>query len=299
MNVVDWLRDLGLEQYAPAFHANDIDGEVLSRLTAEDLRELGVSSIGHRRRLLDAIATLDADRPPAAAKIPALMEAPAASRAIEAERRQLTAMFCDLVDSTALATRLDPEDLREIIGAYHGAVAATVARFDGYVAKYMGDGVLAYFGYPHAHEDDAERAVRADLAVIEAVRGLDLPQDLEVRLGVASGLVRRWRPDRRGGRPGARGRRGNTEPRRPATGPGATEQLGRRRCVTRRLVGGLFEVEDLGLLSIAGFGEAQRTRASSAKAARSAGSRRCAQPRRALVGRGRGARPAAATLGSS
>ena len=142
MDVAEWLRGLGLQQYVPAFRANDIDEEVLRRLTGEGLRELGVNSIGHRRRLLDAIAALGA------AEAPTPVPAPAS----EAERRQLTVMFCDLVGSTPLSTRFDPEDLREIVGAYHRCVADTVGRFAGFVAKYMGDGVLIYFGYPEAHE---------------------------------------------------------------------------------------------------------------------------------------------------
>ena len=185
MDVAEWLRGVGLEQYAPAFRDNDIDWEVLRRLTAEDLRELGVASVGHRRRLLDAIAALRdvpaAEGAPAAA---AFSDAPA-----EAERRQLTVMFCDLIGSTALSVRFDPEDLREMIGAYHRCVTDTVARFAGFVAKYMGDGVLIYFGYPEAHEDDGERAVRAALAVIDAVGRLAAPERLSVRLGIASGLV--------------------------------------------------------------------------------------------------------------
>ena len=163
MDAAEWLRGLGLEQYVSVFRANDIDGEVLRRLTAEDLRELGVTSIGHRRRLLDAIAALNDGR--------SVAPAVAAPIAQEAERRQLTVMFCDLVGSTPLATRFDPEDLREIVGGYHRCVADTVGRFAGFVAKYMGDGVLVYFGYPEAHEDDAERAVRAGLAVIDASAG--------------------------------------------------------------------------------------------------------------------------------
>jgi class 3 adenylate cyclase len=162
MDVAEWLRGLGLEQYAPAFRDNDIDGEVLRRLTSEDLRELGVASIGHRRRLLDAIAAFRPTEPPPA-------PAPISAVAGEAERRQLSVMFCDLVGSTPLSTRFDPEDLREVIGAYHRCVGDTVARFAGFVAKYFGDGVLIYFGYPEAHEDDAERAVRAGMAVIDAV----------------------------------------------------------------------------------------------------------------------------------
>src|SRR6267154_6638214 len=107
----------------------------------------------------------------------------------QAERRQLTVMFCDLVGTTELSARLDPEDLREVIAAYHRAVTGIVAGFDGFVAKYMGDGVLIYFGYPRAHEDDAERAVRAGLAVIEAIRRLATPEPLNVRLGIATGLA--------------------------------------------------------------------------------------------------------------
>ena len=145
MNVAKWLRDLGLEQYAPAFRDNDIDGKVLRRLTGDDLRDLGVTSIGHRRRLLDAIATL-VDRHRAIEASPAPSQAPLG--ASEAERRQLTVMFCDLVGSTALSRRFDPEDLREVIVAYQIHVADTVARFGGFVAKYMGDGVLIYSVIP-------------------------------------------------------------------------------------------------------------------------------------------------------
>ena len=149
MNVGDWLLKLGLEQYEPAFRANEVDARVLRSLTAEDLKDLGVNLVGHRRRLLDAIAALGGE-PAAVVQVPA----PAA-----AERRQLTVMFCDLVGSTALSARLDPEDYREVITAYHRAVADVVSGLDGLVAKYMGDGVLIYFGYPQAHEDDAELQV--------------------------------------------------------------------------------------------------------------------------------------------
>jgi class 3 adenylate cyclase len=151
---------------------------------AEDLRELGVASIGHRRRLLDAVAALGGGQPAAEAS-PA--PAPALETIGEAERRQLTVMFCDLVGLTALSVRFDPEDLRDVIGAYQRCVANIVARFAGFVAKYMGDGVLIYFGYPEAHEDDAERA--AGIAVIDAVGRLAMAVRLNVRLGIASGLV--------------------------------------------------------------------------------------------------------------
>ena len=145
MDIAEWLRGLGLEQYADAFRENAIDAEVLRDLTAEDIRELGVTPIGHRRRLLTAIAALQGDTPQVVEGAESV-----AAAAGEAERRQLTVMFCDLVGSTPLSTRYDPEDLRELIGAYHLCVADTVTRFAGFVAKYMGDGVLVYFGYPEA-----------------------------------------------------------------------------------------------------------------------------------------------------
>src|SRR5467141_3019049 len=180
MDVAEWLRKLGLEQYEPAFGANEIDERVLPSLTAEDLKDLGVSLVGHRRRLLDAIAALG-------------IEGPASSGApvrADAERRQLTVMFCDLVGSTELSARLDPEDLREVIAAYHRAVADVVGNLDGFVAKYMGDGVLIYFGYPRAHEDDAERAVRAGMGIVDAIGRLDVKSvKLQARVGIATGLV--------------------------------------------------------------------------------------------------------------
>jgi class 3 adenylate cyclase len=179
MDVAAWLQDLGLERCVPVFRENEIDERVLPSLTAEDLKDLGVTLVGHRRRLLDAIAALGS----ATARSPP----PAAG---EAERRQLTVMFCDLVGSMALSSRLDPEDLREVVGAYHRAVADAVRSFDGFVAKYMGDGVLVYFGYPQAHEDDAERAVRAGLGLIDAVSRLDVKSiELQARVGIATGLV--------------------------------------------------------------------------------------------------------------
>src|SRR5262249_42209406 len=154
-------------------------------LTSDDLISIGVTSVGHRRKLL-AIASLGVATP-AATVIAAPRDAPAAA---DAERRQLTVMFCDLVGSTELSSSLDPEDLREVITAYHRAVAEVVRTFDGFVAKYMGDGVLVYFGYPQAHEDDAERAVRAGLAVIDAVGRLDVKSvELQARVGIATGLA--------------------------------------------------------------------------------------------------------------
>src|SRR6516225_6377630 len=156
MDIAEWLRGLGLERYAVAFRDNEIHWEALPKLTAEDLQDLGVVLGTYRRKLLEAIVALSSPLPNP--------PPPAGEGRVGAERRQLTVMFCDLVGSTALSARLDPEDLREVIGAYHAAIAEVIGRFDGFVAKYMGDGVLAYFGYPQAHEDDAERAVRAGLA---------------------------------------------------------------------------------------------------------------------------------------
>jgi class 3 adenylate cyclase len=177
IEITEWLRDLGFEQYEPAFRANDVDAEVLPKLTADDLISIGVTSVGHRRKLLEAIAALGSAHSAAAAHA-------------EAERRQLTVMFCDLVDSTPLSSRLDPEDYREVIAAYLRTVAATVAKLDGFIAKYMGDGILVYFGYPLAHEDDAERAVRAGLDAIVSVSRLDvISTTVRVRVGIATGLV--------------------------------------------------------------------------------------------------------------
>ncbi|HKM68849.1 MAG TPA: AAA family ATPase [Stellaceae bacterium] len=181
MDIAAWLHSLGMQQYEEAFRGNAIDAAVLPELTADDLKDLGVSLVGHRRKLLAAIAALRSDVD--AAPVPAAV-------AQTAERRQLTVMFCDLVGSTALSTRFDPEDLREIIAAYHRAVAQIVAGFDGFVAKYMGDGILVYFGYPSAHEDDAERAVRAGLGIIDVVGRLEVKSvKLQARIGIATGLV--------------------------------------------------------------------------------------------------------------
>jgi class 3 adenylate cyclase len=265
VDVAAWPSGLGLGQYAPAFAANDIDGEILPELTADDLIGLGVTSIGHRRKLLAAIAVLRSGAPrypgPTAVPIgsPLPNPPPLAGEGrvgAEAERRQLTVMFCDLVGSTALSTRHDPEDLRELVGGYHRAVAETVGRFDGFVAKYMGDGLLIYFGYPQAHEDDAERAVRAGLAVIEAVGGLATAEPLNVRLGIASGLV--VVGDLIGA--GAAQERGvvgetpNLAARLQALAAPGTLVIAES---TRRQIGALFDHDDLGPQALAGFAEPQ------------------------------------------
>ena len=182
--ITEWLASLGLSEYAQRFIENGIDVSVLRYLTDQDLEKIGVL-LGHRRKMLAAI-------PKFAGAGPVTPHREASSewnRGHEAERRQLTVMFADLVGSTALSTRLDPEDLRVVIAAYHKCVAHTARRFDGFVAKYMGDGVLVYFGYPHAHEDDAERSVRSGLALIEEIGKLRSEEPLQVRVGIATGLV--------------------------------------------------------------------------------------------------------------
>ena len=185
MDVRDWLRSLGLSEYEPAFRDNQIDSEVLPKLTRDDLKELGVAAVGDRRKLLSAIAELSGT----------FAEPAAVAKAIRvdtaAERRQLTVMFCDLVGSTAISARLDPEDLREMMAAYHQCCASLIERGGGFVAKYMGDGVLGYFGYPQAHEHDAERAVRAGLEIVKAAPKLQTAADvpLHVRVGIATGIV--------------------------------------------------------------------------------------------------------------
>ena len=176
-----WLEDLDFGKYAEAFVANDVDLRALPHLTDEDLNDIGVS-LGHRRVILAAASKL-VDEP--AIEIAARKPTPSA----QAERRQLTVMFCDLVGSTAIAEKLDPEDLRTVIRTFQETCVAAVKRFEGFVAKYLGDGILIYFGYPQAHEDDAERAVRAGLAIVDALSGVEMEQKLQARIGVATGLV--------------------------------------------------------------------------------------------------------------
>src|SRR5215213_6070956 len=189
METAAWLQQLGLEQYETAFRDNAIDSALLRDLTAEDLKEIGVTALGHRKRLLAAISMLNGGHSSTgAAGTNSLVPLPTHR---EAERRQLTVMFVDLVGSTTLAGKLDPEEMQAVLKAYQNAVVACIVRFDGHVAKFMGDGVLAYFGWPRAHEDDAERAVRAGLAVVEAVSRLTAPtgEPLAARVGIATGLV--------------------------------------------------------------------------------------------------------------
>jgi class 3 adenylate cyclase/tetratricopeptide (TPR) repeat protein len=254
VDIARWLRGLGLEQYEPAFRANDITAPILPRLTAEDLRDLGITSVGHRRVLLDAVAALSGGPASAVDASTGGGSAPAA------ERRQLTVLFCDLVGSTELAARLDPEDLHQVMSAYHHCVAAVVERFEGHVAKYMGDGVLAYFGWPRAHEDDAERAVRAGLELAATVARL-APRAgavLQVRVGVATGLV-------------VVGDLAGEGAAREEAVVGETPNLAARLQTlaepgsvviapgSRRLLGGLFDLADLGAQNLKGFAAPLRT----------------------------------------
>src|SRR5579863_298431 len=186
-----WLEQFGLEPLTGVLADNDVDLDILPDLTEQDFEKLGIS-LGHRRKLLKAIATLRADSTTAPDKVAQETTKPAAvTSSPEAERRQVTVLFSDLVGSTALATMLDPEDLSRLIKRYQDACAGAVARFDGYIAKFMGDGVLAYFGYPQAHEDAAERSVRAALATIDTVRRIERPDGvpLQTRVGIATGVV--------------------------------------------------------------------------------------------------------------
>ena len=182
MDVGAWLARLGLERYARSFQDHEIDAEVLATLTSDDLKDLGVELVGHRRKLLNAIESLRTN----AAK--ADVDPMSAS---EPERRHLTVFFCDLVGSTALSTRLDPEGMRELIRGYQNTCTAVITRFEGFCAKFMGDGVLAYFGYPRGLEDAAERAVHAGLALTKEVarRSSPLGEPLAVRIGIATGIV--------------------------------------------------------------------------------------------------------------
>src|SRR5437762_11958464 len=175
--IADWLEKLGLGQYALRFAENGIDLSVLPELTKQDFDRLGVL-LGHRRKMLRAIAELHQGE---------LVAGPALQH--DAERRHLTVMFCDLVGSTALSARLDPEDMWEVIRAYRAACARVIATYDGSLARFVGDGILAYFGYPLAHEDDAERAVRAGLDIIAAIGPLETrAKQLAVRIAIATGL---------------------------------------------------------------------------------------------------------------
>jgi class 3 adenylate cyclase len=190
MDVGSWLRSLGLGQYEAAFRDNAVDAEVLVELSDGDLAQLGVL-LGHRKRLLKAIASLGAAEPAAKPTSPA----PQPSSAESAERRPITVMFCDLVGSTSLAAKLDAEDWRNLVGAYLDEASAAVTGLGGHVLKKLGDGLMALFGYPRAQENDAERAVRAALAIQRAISDLNNRNatkgapELSARIGIESGPV--------------------------------------------------------------------------------------------------------------
>ena len=241
MDVGNWLHQLGLGLYAAAFVANDIDADVLAKLTAEDLQALGVSSVGHRRKLLTAIAGLRAPR-----------------SADGAERRQLTVMFCDLVGSTEMSHRFDPEDMRVIIATHHKSCAERIAANGGFVAKYMGDGVVAYFGYPQASEQDAENAVRAGLAIAAAgPRQAPADNPLQVRVGIATGVVvvGDLIGDGAAQERGVVGDTPNLAARLQSIAPPDGVVLAES---TRRLIGDLFKLTDLGPQNLKGVAAPQR-----------------------------------------
>ncbi len=253
MDISAWLRGLGLERYEQAFRENAIDEAVLPKLTAEDLRDLGVTAVGHRRILVDAIAALLAETIRDTTEHSVEPDR-SGGKAPEAERRQLTVMFADLVGSTALSARLDREELRDIIGAYHRRCAEVITRSGGFVAKYLGDGVLAYFGYPQAREEEAEQAVRAGLALIEAVAKLDAGQatSLQVRVGIATGLVVVGDLLGEGAaqEQAVIGETPNLAARLQGLAEPNTVVIADN---TRHLLGGLFDYRDLGTLPVAGI----------------------------------------------
>jgi class 3 adenylate cyclase/predicted ATPase len=255
-----WLRELGLQRYEQAFREHEIDLDLLPTLTAEDLKDLGVGVVGHRRKLLNAIALLRETEPSPqpAAPLPEAVEPPppAARDPGEAERRQLTVLFCDLVASTELAARLDPEDMGALIRSFQDCCSEVIRRWEGYVAKYTGDGMSVYFGYPKAYEDGAERAVRAGLELTEAVGRLSTPvaERLRVRIGIATGLVvvgdligEAAAQER-----AVAGETPHLAARLQALAAPGTVVIAPN---TRRLLGSLFELADLGTHRLKGFAE--------------------------------------------
>src|SRR5262249_35637324 len=243
--IADWLKKLGLSEYTQRFADNAVDLSVIRDLTEQDLKDMGVL-LGHRRKILRAIAELDEVAP--SPTEPMLRD--------EAERRHLTVMICDLVGSTALSARLDPEDMNAVMDAYHAACARIMLTYDGFIGDFRGDGILAYFGYPRAHEDDAERTVRAGLDIIAAVAQLETraAQPLAVRIGIATGLV--VVGDLSGGsalrKRALVGDTPNIAARLQALGePGTIVIAGS----TRRLLGDLFRLRDLGRHEVKGIAE--------------------------------------------
>jgi len=245
-SISEWLQSLALDQYTQVFADNDIDFGLIGRLSEQDLKELGVSSMGHRKKLLAAIEELDDATIAAASSLPTTQRLPSDS----SERRQLTVMFCDLVGSTALSQKLDPETLRELMRSYQQSCGAVIDQYDGHVAQYLGDGLMTYFGWPRAHEDDAERAVRASLNILEAIKAIEPP--LQVRIGIATGPV-------------VVGETGAGDASVPKMAVGETPNLAARlqalatpdtvviAPTTRHLISGTFEIADLGLKALDGI----------------------------------------------
>jgi class 3 adenylate cyclase len=248
--IADWLQNLGLGQYAQLFAENDINFAILADLTDQDLQEIGVTSLGHRRQLLRAITELKGGE--TGTPKPATEYIAPVTPHDTAERRQVTVMFADLVGSTALSAHMDPEDLREVIAAYRKCTAETVRHLGGFVSQYFGDGVVVFFGYPQAHEDDAERAVRAGLQVVAAVAGLRTRASLQTRVGIATGLVVVGEIADAGG-PQERGIIGQT----PNLAARLQSSAEPNQVIiaesTRRLLGNLFELEDLGTKDLKGI----------------------------------------------
>ena len=248
--IADWLQNLGLGQYAQRFAENDINFAILADLTDQDLQEIGVTSLGHRRQLLRAITELKGGE--TGTPKPATEYIAPVTPHDTAERRQVTVMFADLVGSTALSAHMDPEDLREVIAAYRKCAAETVRHLGGFVSQYLGDGVLVFFGYPQAHEDDAERAVRAGLQLVAAVAGLRTRASLQTRVGIATGLVVVGEIADAGG-PQERGIIGQT----PNLAARLQSSAEPNQVIiaesTRRLLGNLFELEDLGTKDLKGI----------------------------------------------
>jgi len=244
-----WLQELGLERYAQIFAENDVDLEALRLLTEGDLEKLGVS-LGHRKKLFKAISELNGGPalgptiPPTRASPPALARE---SLDAEGERRQLTVLFCDMVGFTELANRVDPEVLQRIIRSYEDACAVCITRYDGYVFQRLGDGIVAFFGYPLAHEGEAERAIRAGLQIIASLSALDVPEagHLAVRIGIATGLVVVSSVEK-----GAVGETMNLAARLQTIAQPESIVVSER---VHRLAGGAFDYQDLGEQSLKGI----------------------------------------------
>jgi class 3 adenylate cyclase len=246
--IANWLTSLGLGEYAQRFAENRIDASVLPDLTDQDLEKIGIP-LGHRKKMLRAIAEFGG----AVLTTPQALTGP--NRQDTAERRQLTIMLSDLVGSTALSARLDPEDMRAVISAYHAACASVMPTYDGFITEFRGDGILAYFGYPRAHEDDAERAVRAGLDIIAALKRLKthVAEPLAVRIGIATGLVVVGQSGEGALREHAVvGDTPNVAARLQVLAEPGTIVIG---ATTRRLVGDLFRLRDLGRHQVKGIAE--------------------------------------------